>query len=251
MTDRIHLYHPLNTLKPIAEDIWIADGELVHMSFPLGVKVPFSTRMTIVRLHDGGLWCHSPIALHAGLLEEVDRLDEVRHLVSPNRIHYAYIADWKRRYPTASAWASKGVRERAQSQHIDIAFDADLDDEAPPQWRCDIAQLPFLASEVMQETVFFHHGSRTLILADLIENFETAKFDSIFWKSCMNLAGISDPDGKAPIDWRATFRDRTAARKSLAGILAWQPERIILAHGRCYERDAMKELKRAFRWLDE
>ena len=26
MTDKIYLYHPLNTLKPFAKDIWIVDG---------------------------------------------------------------------------------------------------------------------------------------------------------------------------------------------------------------------------------
>ncbi|MDO4640252.1 MAG: DUF4336 domain-containing protein [Neisseria sp.] len=251
MTDKIYLYHPLNTLKPIAENIWIADGELIHMSFPLGIKVPFSTRMTVVRLHDGNLWCHSPIAPNENLLKEIDKLGEVRYLVSPNKIHYAHIPEWKKLYPQATAWASMGVRERAQSQHIAITFDADLGDEAPPQWHHDIAQLPFKGSQVMQETVFFHYGSRTLILADLIENFETDKFGSHFWKSSMKLAGISDPDGKAPIDWRTTFKDKAAARASLAKILAWQPEKIILAHGRCYETNAIEELQRSFRWLDE
>ena len=48
----------------------------------------------------------------------------------------------------------------------------------------------------------------------------------------------------------ATFKDKTAARESLAQILAWQPEKIFLAHGRCYENNAMEELRRAFRWLD-
>ena len=66
----------------------------------------------------------------------------------------------------------------------------------------------------------------------------------------MKLAGIADPDGKTPADWRATFKDKAAARACLAQMLAWQPEKIILAHGRCYERDAVAELKRAFRWLD-
>ena len=58
----IHLYHPLNTLKPFGQNIWTADGGEIRMAFPLGVKIPFSTRMTVVRLADGGLWCHSPIA---------------------------------------------------------------------------------------------------------------------------------------------------------------------------------------------
>ena len=87
----------------------------------------------------------------------------------------------------------------------------------------------------MTEPVFFHHASRTLILTDLIENFEPAKFSSRFWAQIMKWVGIAEPDGKTPPDWRATFRNRAAARESLAQMLAWQPEKIILAHGRCYE----------------
>ena len=137
MTDKIYLYHPLNTLKPFAKDIWIVDGDIIHMSFPLGIKVPFSTRMTIVRLQDGSLWCHSPIAPQPDLLREINTLGKVSHLVSPNKIHYAYIADWKKKYPQAIAWASIGVQERARSQHIEVDFNATLEDTAPPQWHHD------------------------------------------------------------------------------------------------------------------
>jgi hypothetical protein len=31
-------------------------------------------------------------------------------------------------------------------------------------------------------------------------------------------------------------------------MLAWAPERIVVAHGRCYLQDATNELRRAFRW---
>ena len=56
MNTPLHLYQPLNTLKPWGDDIWIADGGLIRMKFPLGLTIPFSTRMTVVRLADGGLW---------------------------------------------------------------------------------------------------------------------------------------------------------------------------------------------------
>ncbi|MGF6148302.1 Uncharacterised protein [Kingella potus] len=244
------LYHPLNTLKPFGDSIRIADGGEIRMSFPLGIKIPFSTRMTVVRLSDGGLWCHSPIAPAPELLAQIDALGEVRHLVSPNKIHYAHIAAWKARYPQAKAWASAGVRERAAAQGMAVSFDADLGGDAPEEWADDLAQMPFAGSRVMTETVFFHRASRTLILADLIENFETAKFPGRFWAGVVKLAGIADPDGKAPADWRATFKDKAAARACLERILAWRPEKIILAHGRCYEANAVAELERAFRWLD-
>ena len=244
----VPLYHPLNTLKPVADNIWIADGGIIHMDMVVA-KVPFSTRMTIVRLSDGSLWCHSPIAPDEQLFRQIDALGEVRHLVSPNYIHYAHIGAWKKRYPQAAAWASPNVRQRAAKQKITVCFDKDLADTAPEDWSADIAQHIFSGSKVMQEAVFFHRASKTLILTDLIENFETDKMNW-FWRSVMKLAGNTDPDGKAPIDMRATFTDRAAARASLAAIKAWQPEKIILAHGRCYWENGAAELERAFRWLD-
>jgi hypothetical protein len=38
-------------------------------------------------------------------------------------------------------------------------------------------------------------------------------------------------------------------RAAVETMLAWQPERIILAHGRWYPENAQAELHRAFRWL--
>ena len=247
MTTPVPLYQPLNTLKPGAENIWIADDGLTWMNMGT-LRAPFSTRMTLVRLADGSLWCHSPIEPDDALFAAVDALGTVRHLVSPNYIHYAHIPAWQARYPQATAWASPGVRERAAKNRINVRFDADLGDSAPPAWAGQIAQTEFRGSRVMREIDFFHVASRTLILTDLIENIETATMRG-FWKLVMKLAGNHDPDGKAPIDMRATFTDRAAARESLQQLLAWQPERIILAHGRCYTENATAELRRAFRWL--
>ena len=42
---------------------------------------------------------------------------------------------------------------------------------------------------------------------------------------------------------------RRAARASLARMLAWEPEKVIIAHGRPYEERGAEELRRAFRWL--
>jgi hypothetical protein len=32
-------------------------------------------------------------------------------------------------------------------------------------------------------------------------------------------------------------------------MIGWNPDRIILAHGRWYERNGVQELQRAFHWL--
>lgn len=242
------LYRPLDTPKPFARDVWIVDGPLIRMAVP-GGSMPFPTRMTVVRLADGTLWCHSPTAPHARLFAAIDALGPVRHLVSPNKLHYAHIAAWKRRYPQAVAWASPGVRERAAGQKMAVTFDAELGDAPPPDWSGTLDQLHFRGSRVLEEVVFLHRASATLILADLIENLEPPRLRP-WMRLLARLGGVCDPDGKAPLDLRLTYLGhKRVARACLARMQAWQPQRIILAHGRCYHADAQAELRRAFRWL--
>lgn len=50
----VPIYEPLYTLKPIAENIWIVDGDLIEMDAVL-TKLPFSTRMTVIKLANGQL----------------------------------------------------------------------------------------------------------------------------------------------------------------------------------------------------
>jgi hypothetical protein len=243
------LYEPINTLKPIAPELWIVDGPIVRMAAPLGTSAPFPTRMTLARLPDGALWCHSPVAPDAALFEAVDALGPVRHLVSPNKLHYAHIAAWKQRYPQAIAWASPGVRERAAGQRIEAHFDAELEDAAPPAWAGSLDQLRFKGSRAIEEVVFLHRPSATLILADLIENFEAGRLDApMRWIA--RLGGVLAPNGKMPLDMRLTYLGhRAEARACIERMLGWQPQRIVLAHGRCFMEHGEAELRRAFAWL--
>ncbi|ATB33820.1 DUF4336 domain-containing protein [Melittangium boletus] len=244
----IRLYTPLDVPKPLVENVWLVDGPVVRMA-AYGTHIPFPSRMTIVRLANGDLWLHSPTALSEALRRRVESLGRVAHLVSPNKIHYAHIAAWKAAYPDARAWASPGVRERAASQGIAVSFDAELGEASPPEWEAEIDQLVFRGSRFMEEVIFLHRASRTLVLADLIENFE-ADHVRPGLRRLARFAGSLHPDGKMPVDLRLTFLGRKAqARACLERMLAWRPERIVLAHGRCYQERGTEELRRAFRWL--
>ena len=44
--------------------------------------------------------------------------------------------------------------------------------------------------------------------------------------------------------------NKKQARNSFTKMMQWQPEKVILAYGRWYDKDATAELKRAFRWLE-
>ena len=100
----------------------------------------------------------------------------------------------------------------------------------------------------MEEIVFFHRASRTLILADLIENFDPATL-GVVYRLLARLGGVLAPHGQTPLDYRMTFRDRDAARQALERILAWRPERIIFSHGLWVQSDAEAFLRRSFAWL--
>jgi hypothetical protein len=242
------LYEPVNTLKPVVDNIWIVDGPEIRMGYPYlpFFKLPFPTRMTVVRVEDGGLWVHSPTPLTGALAAVVDALGRVAFLVAPSLLHFWWIGDWKAHYPQARAYAAPGARIRA-AKHF-TGFDADLTDEPPPEWRGAFEQV-LVPGDYMTEAVFFHRASGTLILTDLIENFEPGRFSKRWLRWACQWAGCCDPDGKAPFDLRSTFlRHRDSVRSALRTMLEWQPERVILAHGRWYPQNAVAELKRAFRW---
>src|SRR4029450_4495679 len=89
------LYDPINVYKPVAPDIGIVDGPFEHLTVG-GVRLPlpFTTRMTVVRLSNGDLFLHSPIRFEGGVANELLGLGVVRYLVSPNQFHYAHIGEW-------------------------------------------------------------------------------------------------------------------------------------------------------------
>lgn len=239
-------YEPLNCLKSVADNVWIVDGPIVDMSYMKVFSIPFPTRMTILRLSDGRLVLHSPTLLTDELKVAVEALGKVAFLLSPNRIHYVYLNAWKEAFPTAEVWAAANVRENVADLKIDCVFDED----GQPDWGDEIRHVSIPGS-YMTEVEIFHQPSRTLILTDLIENFETTRTDGALMKFAMRCGGVMDPDGSTPRDLRVTFggKYREENRRSVEQMIAWAPERVIMAHGRWYEKDGVRELRRAFGWL--
>lgn len=244
MHDRM-TYPPLDTLKPVAPNVWIVDGQVIRFGPPL-FRVPFPTRATILRLANGALFVHSPTHITDALEAEVRATGEVRFIVAPTRIHYAWVGDWRRRFPEAEIWLAPRVREQAGGT---VDFPAnDLSTVGVYPWSEEVFTLP-VAGAFLTEVVFFHRPSRTLVLADLIENFEPRKLSPLL-RVLTRIAGAQDPHGAMPIDLRATFRKhRPAFREAVERMIAWKPERVILAHGRWYAGNGVAELKRAFSWL--
>ncbi len=239
-------YPPLNTLKPIADEVWIIDGPVIRFGIA-GFKMPFPTRATIIRLAGNHLFVHSPTPLDAGLKAEIEAIGTPRWIVGPNRLHYWWIPDWHVAYPDAEIHVAPKTAEQAG---VRLAFDCRLlDRQLDYRWDQEIMTLP-ITGAYMTEVVFFHVRSRTLLLTDLIENFEPARIETLLMRFLTWAGGVRDPDGCTPRDMRASFmRNRMQVKAAVETMIAWDPERIVLAHGRCYLRNGRAELQRAFRWI--
>ena len=226
-------------LLPFGPEIWVADGPVTPF---YGFAYP--TRMAVIRLSDGGLFVWSPIALSDSLRFAIEALGPVRHLVSPNALHHLFLAEWKSAYPRARLYAPPRLRRKRR----DLAFDAELGDGPEPAWAGEIDQVVVRGSFMLTEIVFFHRRSRTVLFADLIQNFPRDWFQG--WRGVLaRLGGIVAPNPGTPSDWRSTFVNRRATRRALGQVLAWPIEHVLIAHGTLPTEDGVAFVRRALAWV--
>jgi len=226
-------------LEEFGPSLYVAEGPTVSF-----FGFPYPTRMVVVRLTDGSAWVWSPVALTRDLEGAVDAIGPVRYIVSPNKIHHLFLGEWTERWPSARLYAPPGLARRRRDLH----FFAELGDEADAAWVADIDQAVFRGSIAMAEVVFFHRGSRTAIFGDLVQRHDPAQMKGLKGM-VMRLDGLVGEYGSTPREWRATFLRRGLARAALAQVLAWEPERLVVAHGACSHADATEILARALSWI--
>lgn len=225
-------------LRDLDDGLWVVDAPLSVWGFEIG------TRMTVIRLADGGLFLHSPSPLDDALRAELEALGPVRCIVAPSRIHFLFVARYLEAFPDARSFAAPGLPEKRP----ELRFDAVLGDEPPAEWAGQLEQVFVRGNETVNEVVFFHPPSRTLLLTDLAFNVQHSRNTwtrLFFW-----LNGAYRSFGPSRM-MRALFRDRAAARASLERVLQWDFDRVILAHGIVLQRSGKRMLRKAYGWLLE
>lgn len=226
-------------LQKFGPSLYVADGPTVPF-----FSFPYPTRMVVARLADGSAWVWSPVALTPDIERSVSSLGPVRHVVSPNKIHHLFLEQWAERWPDARLYAPPGLAKRKPA----LRFHAELGDEADPAWSADLDQVIFRGSFAMEEVVFFHRPSQTAIIGDLVQRHDPAQMRGIKG-ALMRLDGLVGESGSTPREWRVTFWRRRSARAARARLLAWKPERLVIAHGACAEGNATQILDRALAWI--
>jgi hypothetical protein len=230
-------------LEPLGPDLWFADGGIVSFN---GFAYP--TRMAVVRLAGGGLWLWSPIEKTVTLENDVRALGPVRHIISPNNLHYLFLKEWQAAFPAAKLWGTQATVTKC----ADLTFSGRLTDVAPSDWRGQIDQFHFANSPFVQEMIFFHRASRTAIIADLSQTFSQAFLETHWpwWlRSIARLSKMVEGWGHPPIDYRISFRHRASARPKIRALIEEHPEHVLLAHGEVVRSNGEAFLLRAFSWL--
>ena len=228
-------------LEEIGKEIWTYEGSQVDF-----YGFPFPTRMTLIRLAGGDLWVHSPENLTDQLQQELATLGTVRYLISPNKLHHLFLEQWMAAYPDALTYSAPGLAQKRK----DIQFAEELSDYPDRRWSREVEQTIFRGSPSMEEVVFYHRSSKTLILTDLIENFDPRTLN--WWqRGLARLAGTVHPHGKMPLDWRLTFLlgSKEKARASLRRIMAWDIQNVVLSHGKCVFGFGDEFVRNSFSWL--
>lgn len=215
-------------MRKIGAGIWIHERP-----FPL-FGAEFGNRMTVIALADDTLLVHSPVALDDTLKNDVEQLGRVAYLITPNAFHGMFADDWMAAFPGARHFSARHDGT-ANSKSEPFAAMAAL---SPVLEIARAAGIP-----KVQEYVFFHRPSRTLILTDLAFNIGT---DVPMWTKI--FFSLNDAYGKFGPSrlMRSMIADKTAFRDSLSALLEWNFEQIVVAHGDIVEQDGKEILRCAF-----
>jgi hypothetical protein len=204
------------TLRALDRDLWCLDAELrVQAGFHLPI------RMTVLRLADGGLWLHSPIAIDDATAAELDALGPVRHIVAPSLLHHLFAGAACERWPAATLHAPASLAAKRPTLKIGRPLAEDT------RWP-ELDILAIAGAPKLDEHVFVHHPSGTLIVTDLLFNVHATP--GLMSPLILRMVGAWKRLAQSRI-WRSMVKDRAAARASVQRLLACEFSRLVPAHG--------------------
>ncbi|MBE9155427.1 DUF4336 domain-containing protein [Nodosilinea sp. LEGE 06152] len=235
-------------LKAVDRDLWVVEQPFRYFGLGIG------TRMTVVRLAGNELVVISPIQVSDGLVSELNELGTVAHIIAPNLYHYLFAAEFKAVYPAATFWATAGLRAKKPELAIDRAIChrqgfANADSPEPPWPGLEylffdgFKTLAPSGPDPLEEWVFLHIASRTLILTDTAFCFD----ESFPWLTqLVTKIGGGYKSLSPSLLERVATTEKAKVKASVEQVLRWDFERVIVAHGSIVEGDGKSQFKRGY-----
>jgi hypothetical protein len=223
-------------LTRFAEGLWL-DRTPVRF---LGLRL--TTTMVVLRLVDGSLMLYSPVELTPERRAGVEALGRVGHLYAPNLFHHRWIGQWAAAFPAARVHAPAGLTRKQPGLRVDRVHGA-----ATEAAFAGVLEEISVEGFRPRETVLFHGATRTLVVADLVQNVGRPAH---VWTAMYTRAmGFHDRVALSrALRWTA-FDDRNAARRSLDGLLERGADRLVMGHGEPLVTGARDALAGAYAWL--
>ena len=223
-------------LRPVAEALYVRE-----VPFRMG-GMELGGRMTVVRLPGGGLWIHSPVRLEAETREAVEALGPVRYLVAPNLMHHLHLPAWAEAFPEARVVAPPGLRKKQPRLRLGVELGA-----APDAGYAEVIRQQHLRGmPKLEEFVFLHRPSRTLLVTDVA--FHIRSSPSWLTRTYLKLSGTYGKLAPTML-LKSLVKDRAALRTSLEEVWSWDFERVVVCHGEVLEHGGKEALRSGFGWL--
>ena len=226
-------------LQKLDTNLWVLPAPLRVFGLEVG------TRMTVVKLHNNGLFLHSTVPLSEELKQELSEIGDVKAIVAPNCYHHFFAKKYAEAYPEARLYGAPGLPEKRR----DLLFHKVLENKEEKAWAGDLEQILTRGMPTMNEVVFFHPLSRTLILTDICVNFPPAES---FWLRLYRQY-VQDYDGKFAMARliKLMVRNRRTFGASCRQILQWDFDRVTVTHGQVLESGGREAFQKAVSWVME
>lgn len=179
----------------------------------------------------------SPINFTPQQYAQIESLGKVTDIIAPSLWHHLYLPKTAERFEEATIWGPEGCAEKRS----DIKWNKILNSESWP-YQNEIEMLQLQGMPKVNEVVFFHKSTRSLVTTDLVFNLQKPKGWAAF--IVLGLAGTYKKFGISRILLNVV-KDQSAFLGSIKKILEWNFEQIAMGHGEVIAKDGKNKLRTA------
>ncbi|OYW74407.1 MAG: hypothetical protein B7Z37_18080 [Verrucomicrobia bacterium 12-59-8] len=206
--------HP--TPLPLAENLWL-------LAYPLKMLgADLRRNVTVIRLGSGKVVIHSTAPFSPEDVAAIRALGEPGWLLDGILRHDTFAQEGRAAFPGIPYLAPAGFSEV-------VGFLTEPIVPAPVEWDGELLALEIQGAPEARDTALLHVPSRTLILTELLLR--------------VAVGGQHHPGMSRPV--KAGVKDQAAFESSLATILGWDFDRVIVGHGDVIESDGKAKLRAA------
>lgn len=200
----------------------------------MGCKI--GTTTTIVRSPEGVVLI-SPGPLTETNVRDIQEVGPVTLLIAPNKMHHLYLNQAIEHFPKARVLLAPGLAEKRP----DLAGRESLP-QALDKWGLEqkfVRGLPEL-----NETIFFHTSSGTLIITDLAFHFP--EHSHLPTRLFLWLNGALGRFGPTRMLRRVFLKESELFHHDMAEVLRWPIQNVVVGHGQEILGGGLEKMRKAF-----